>query len=207
MAEVIICPAADVWDLFQREKPRFLSDMKLIAQNTSYAVEIYLTGEDRGITSFPNIVVMIDDDEVYSEVAVSKRDCEQTVVSIYDEYLSGSNVVNRIIEMERAESGKHEVDVEEMEQQMEIEGREEELDSAIWQFFHDVLGGPLDDLVDSANEIYEDCKDHFLEYMARKWDLTIFRPMILEDEDGEEFYEEYPYECMEFDDEDNPIYN
>ena len=30
--------------------------------------------------------------------------------------------------------------------------------------------------------------------------------MILEDENGEEFFEEYPYDCMEFDDPDNPVY-
>jgi hypothetical protein len=42
--------------------------------------------------------------------------------------------------------------------------------------------------------------------MARKWGLMIRRPMFLEDEAGEEFFEEFPYDCIEFEDEDNPIY-
>ena len=56
------------------------------------------------------------------------------------------------------------------------------------------------------SEVYDDLKEHFLEYMARKWGLVIHRPMFLEDENGEEFYEDYPYDCIEFEDEDNPIY-
>lgn len=202
MSEVIVIAAADVWNFFQREKQVLQNGMKVIAQNPVCNVVIYLTGEDRGVVVYPNIVVYLDDDEIYSEVAVSQRDCEQTVSSIYDEYLSEGRMVNLVIEREEERQS-----IEEMEQHMEIEDREEELDSAVWQFFHDVFGGPLDDLVENAEEIYDDCKDHFLEYMARKWGLEIFRPMILEDESGEEFYEEYPYECMEFEDEDNPIYD
>ena len=93
-----------------------------------------------------------------------------------------------------------------LEQQDAIEEREMELDIAVSEFISAVLGG--DAYLDSEDydDIIEDCKDHFLEYLARKHGLDIFRPMVLEDEDGEDFYEEYPYECMEFDDEDNPIY-
>ena len=42
-----------------------------------------------------------------------------------------------------------------------------------------------------------------LQSLIRKWNGSVTECPI-EDEDGEEFYEEYPYECMEF--EDSPLY-
>ena len=84
--------------------------------------------------------------------------------------------------------------------------REEELDSLIWDFVMGVFGGDTYTDFDCTGEVLDDLKDHFLEYMYRKHGFDIYRPMVLEDEDGTEFFEEYPYEHMVFDDEDNPMY-
>lgn len=204
MNEVVIYSPTEIWALFQREKQRLKSEMKMIAKNPAFNVIVYLTSEDRGLTSYPNIIVYLDDDEIYSEVSVSQRDCEQTAKKVYGEYLSEGRLINHIIEKDANKVNTNDA----LDQELEIDSREEELDEATRQFLHDVLGGPLDDFVnDDIDEIYEDCKDHFLEYIARKWDISIYRPMILEDETtGEEFFEEYPYECMDYEDEDNPIY-
>ena len=89
---------------------------------------------------------------------------------------------------------------EDREREDEIEERELELTEATEVFVNAVA----DDLqIDS--EVIEECKEHFLEYLYRKFGLTIRRPMVLEDEEGEDFFEEYPYECMIF--EDIPLYN
>ena len=130
---------------------------------------------------------------------MSETDAEKTCSKIYDEYLT-DKVVDILTEI--AEDEEESL----LEQQDAIEEREMELDIAVSEFISAVLGG--DAYLDSEDydDIIEDCKDHFLEYLARKHGLDIFRPMVLEDEDGEDFYEEYPYDCMEFDDEDNPIY-
>ena len=53
-------------------------------------------------------------------------------------------------------------------------------------------------------DVIEDCKEHFLEYMYRKHHLDIYRPMELEDDDGV-FFKEYPYEYIEFSD--APLYS
>ena len=58
---------------------------------------------------------------------------------------------------------------------------------------------------DVIEEIADDVKEHTLEYIARRHGLPIYRPMYLEDEDGKDFYSEYPYEEMIFEDY-NPIY-
>ena len=54
--------------------------------------------------------------------------------------------------------------------------------------------------------IEEDCLDHFIEYIARKHKVDVYRPMYIQYEGEEAEYCEYPYDELEFDDEDNPIY-
>ena len=85
------------------------------------------------------------------------------------------------------------------DEELEIEAREFELSEATEIFVSSVVSD-----IEVDPEVIEDCKEHFLEYMYRKFGLSIHRPMVLEDEEGEEFFEEYPYECMEF--EDAPLY-
>lgn len=199
MAQHILVEASDVWGLFQKEKEELSGHERKIADNPEFGAVVCLS-EEQGK---PNIIAYLDDEEVYEELCVSESDCKMTVQKFYDEYLT-EKVLNRYFGEEEEEDYTH------LEEQTEIDERESELDDAVLYFLEiamDMSGYTLDDFTDEADEIYEDVKDHFLEYLARKWGLPIRRPMYLEDEDGEEFFEEYPYDCMEFDDEDNPIYN
>lgn len=196
MAQHIIVQSSEVWGLFQREREVLATHQMKIGENPEFGAEVFL--EESG--GKPNIVAYLDDEEVYSELCVSESDCKTTVQKFYDEYLT-EKVLNRYFGEEE------EYDYTHFEEQSEIDDREAELDMAVEDFLGVVLEDfSLDDVVDVSDEICEDIKEHFLEYLARKWCLHIRRPMYLEDEDGEEFFEEYPYECMEFDDEDNPIY-
>lgn len=157
---------------------------------------IYLTEEDRGNAMLPSIVVYLNGSELYEECAVNENDCTQTVRKVFYEYLTEERLVNKILE----------ADAEDHEE--EIDNREDELDTAVFDFISEVMGEPVDITLGKtkAEEIYEDFKEHALEYLARKWKLNIYRPMILEDENGEEFFEEYPYDVLEFEDMNNPIY-
>ena len=120
------------------------------------------------------------------------------IKNIYETYLT-DKVVATLSELDGGELLTDE----------EIEGiideRECELDCAVSDFLMVVLHDYFDDLTTDYAEICDDLKEHFLEYIARKHDLPVYRPMYLEYDDGDEF-EEYPYENMEFDDEDNPVY-
>lgn len=206
--KLINCEASDVWDYFQKQKEQLQTHMEIIAENPEFDVVIYLTAESRGSYSdgkemvLPNIIVYIDGNESYEEAAVNEDDCSQTAKRIYYEYLTDERLINRIIEEDMASE-------DEDDRQQQIDEREEDIDTAVSNFLQEILIDPLEDIVgsDDADEIYEDVKEHILEYLYRKWDLDIYRPMFLEDEDGEEFFEEYPYGSMEFDDEDNPLYN
>lgn len=198
MSQRIVVEARDVWDYAQKYKERLRTSMHEIASNSDFGIVIYITiaeGKDR-----PEIVVSADGDEVYFEGVISAEDCRETVDRIYDKYLT-STVISIL-------SGDSDDEAEDDYSQFALEdqiaAREAELDDALYMF----LGTVCDDesCASLDEEMIEDVKEHFLEYLARKWDLLIRRPMFLEDEDGEDFFEEYPYEYMAFDDEDNPIY-
>ena len=57
-----------------------------------------------------------------------------------------------------------------------------------------------------ADKISDDIKELVCEYLYRKYNISVYRPMYLEDEDGKEFFVEHPYEHMVFNDHDNPLY-
>jgi len=202
MAALIHYEPTEIWDIFQCDKEKLRNTMKEIAENPDFDVTIFLTETDRGTQMFPNIVVYMEGDQLYEEAAVNEGDCIQTVRKIYFEYLTEDRIINNVI----ASSDKNADDTDH-DIQDDIDKREDELDDAVFNFLTNILDCPLECITEEADEIYDDFKEHALEYLARKWDLKIFRPMILEDENGEEFLEEYPYDVMEYDDPDNPLYN
>ena len=198
--EVIERAPTEVWDLFQRKRKELTATYERIAYNSDIGIEIYLSsewkdGKDDGYC--PCITVFMDDNEIYDEVAVDETDCENTVKKIYFEYLSEERLVNRLADEE---------DGTEDEAQAEIEMSEDFLCGSTLDYIENLTGEPLEKVVGEreAYEIAQDVLDHMCEYLYRKHHVSVRRPMILEDEDGEEFYEEYPYECMEF--EDSPLY-
>lgn len=194
MQDIIIEPHG-LWDyLVEQDRIGQLDNIMYdIAHNEEYGTVVYVTKDDKGRYC---ISVEADDIEVYSDYVYNKDDAEETCKKVYDDYLT-DRVIEIIMEMQEESA---------LDQMDEIEVREEELTDITMQFIMEVLGG--DTYFDGADldEIVDDCKEHFLEYMARKHDLQIYRPMVLEDEDGEDFFEEYPYDCMVFEDEENPIY-
>lgn len=171
-----------------------------IASNEEYGIAVYISKDSKGRYC---IVVEADESEVFNECVYSEDDTRRTCDKVYENYLT-DKVIEIIAEM--TEPDEDEDSILGLEVEDEIELREDDLTEFTTSFIMDVLGG--DAYFDGVDfdEIVDDCKEHFLEYMARKHGLSIYRPMVLEDEDGEDFFEEYPYECMEFDDEDNPIY-
>lgn len=187
----------EIWAFFKSHREELESKLILIANNEEYGVVIYLS-ETSGL---PQIVVYMDDSQVYEESCVNEKDCEKTVAEIYEDYLT-SRVLDTVLD---EPTGKNE-DRALMEQDMRVSEREDELSDAVTEMLFTVLGDDYYPLSDDVEEITEDLKDHLCEYLFRKYGINIYRPMYLEDENGDEFFEEYPYDCMEFNDPDNPVY-
>lgn len=196
--------AKNVWEVFQRERESLLDSMKEIASAEAIGSAIYLTNEG----GIPVIVVYVDDDEVRAEPCYGPADCEATVKDIYDTFLNESGVVNALLGDDDGNPDDDDGYFSTFEKDSQIEDREDELSLAVSDFIDIACPyGTLDILTNAEfDEMIEDVKDHFCEYLARKWNVPVKRPMYLEDDDGTDFFTLYPYESMVFDDEDNPIY-
>lgn len=224
MSANILVTAADVWDYFLQHRKDLGNAMFLIAENEEYGVEIYL-GSDY---SYPEITVLADNVELYAQTVVNQNDCYLSCVEIYNKYLTYHAIEAICAAIENVSGktkpqetkpvnspdtidGEYESDIPAGLDELEkIENREDELDIAVLNFIDTALkldGECLEDYVGvkEASEIYEDVKEHFCEYLYRKFELPIYRPMYLTYKDGVKF-EEYPYEKLEFDDPNNKVY-
>lgn len=175
MKNVILEPS-EVWDYFEQNVEKLHSSYHLIASNNEYGAEIYITVNSYGEAQ---IIAELDGDRMETTTVFNAEECEKVCRSVYDDYLTPSAVSSAV------------------EEESLIEAREQELDDAVYNFLMDVL----DEYQDDMDELVETAKEHFLEFMAREMKLPVYRPMHLVDEDGEEFFSEYPYEDMIYDDE------
>lgn len=181
--EILVAPS-DVWAYFQTHKSELDVQMHMIASGDHGKWDIYISEKDGN----PSFIVEYCDEVVDEGVAVSKHDCEKTAKELYAEYLDYDE-----LDILWDDDDEHE----------SIEEREDEITVLFRNFLFDLLATSTDE--DIIDAIVDDVKEHTLEYIARKYDIPIYRPMYLEDEDGICFYSEYPYEEMIFDD-CNPIY-
>lgn len=188
--------SAAIVDYYKKNKFRLSQESEDIAENEAIGVVIYLSDTN----GHPTITVLADDMQV-AEVTTGIDGLSELVQTMYDTYLDENAFIATMTEGE--DDGEY--DEEELAEAL-INEREDELDVAVDDFLATVLqtnGYEYDSVID---EIHDDVKEHFLEYLARKFKIELYRPMYLEDENGEDFFEEYPYGCMEFEDEANPIY-
>lgn len=195
MGTVYISPDK-VWAYFVSHKTELKCGEKLIADNPEYGIEIFIAGF---LPSFCTILVTADDTPVYEEDADNEMDCESIIRMLYDNYLSPGaiSILDDFDGISDDETCTKELTEKEVEAE-EIEVREGELDDAVLTFLETTLDMPIP-YGEKTETLIADLKEHFLEYMWRKHSLPIYRPMYLVDENNEQFFEEYPYECMVFD--------
>lgn len=185
MAARIIVDPSDVWDYFNEHIDELFGSMKMIADNSQYGIEIYLT--ETG--NLPTIMVSADGEEIEEESCVSANDCVKTVQDFYDKYLS-DGVVGILMGEDGDKTMSEELEL--------IDEREAEIDDAMYMLL-DTLVSNLFDFVEEPDELCEELKDHICEYLYQKYDISVYRPMYLECEDGTEEFAEYPYPEMELD--------
>lgn len=180
MTPKITVAPENVWEYFHSHIDELDTNMNLIAETSDGFVGIYITEKDGN----PMFVVEDCDEMVDEGIAINKFDCEEKANKLYAEYIGFVD--------ENTYDNNEEI----------IDQREDELDAIFQNLIMDIMGNYFEDDFD---DIVADVKEHTLEYMARKHGLPIFRPMFLEDENGD-FFSEYPYSEMIFDDF-NPVYD
>ena len=193
----IMINAGDVWDYFHNNKASLINREHTIAENTDFGVVISLSSEN----DLPCFVVTADNYQYAEERAGLPTECKEVAIRLYNHYLTGEFINDESGDDSEEDSGL--LSPEDM-----IEERELELDSAISTLLDVVLEEDAAEFLGrELDKVVDDLKDHIFEYLYRKHGLSTRRPMFLEDEEThEDFFEEYPYDSMVFDDEDNPIY-
>lgn len=187
---------AEVWDYYLENYYDGAMLYEVIAEYEDCGIIIVASTDKTGGLE---VNVGVDGIEMFSECIINEPDCIRTVTKVYDEYLTESFVNDSINKEDDVE-----IFTQEEENQILIEEREDELDLLVSDFCNGVIG--FNSKYELTDEQLDDIKEHFLDYLYRKHDVNVYRPMYLEDEKGEDFFEEYPYPCMVFEDEDNPIY-
>ena len=202
----IIIQASDVWDYAEEHASELVNISHIIASNEDYGIEVLINKEEVD-DDMVHISVEEDDEEVFWEDLKDRTQAEKTVQEIYDNYLT-SKVLETLgyIKVNVISNNK---DDEVDEEKDDIQYRENDLDLAVYDFIETVVDCSLDYVFSNQQvqeEFLQDCKEHFLEYMARKWGMNIYRPMYLYTEKGERYFTEYPYKEMIFEDPNNPLY-
>lgn len=198
--KTIIVEPEECWDYFLENRNDLLINEHIIAENKEdYGIEICLGSK----FDLPEFNVYLDDDLIYTDCisleANAKEECADILSEIYNDYLDDvESTLGLLIAKDEEE------DWEKMINQDSIMVQEQQIDDTLQEFLETICDGFVKKIF-TPNE-FEDIKDHFCEYVARKYKKKIYRPMYLEKSDGTEFFAEFPYESMIFDDPDNPIY-
>lgn len=193
--------ASDIWDYCLDHQEELAKNQHLMAENPDYGMEVWVTM----VNGSPELVVECDGSEIYREDILNEKDAKKTADRIYEDYLSIKAIETLTDDGNTTvyEDTTVYIEDEEDDDQSLIDEREDEIDLAIRDFICVVSDAGDYNIED---EVIDDLKEHFLEYMYRKWGIGIYRPMYLEDADtGEDYFTEYPYDDLVYED-DNPIY-
>lgn len=194
MGTNIHIPAEGVWAFFQKNKTRLAEEMVAIAENEDTDYAVYLT-EDNG---YPLLSVCKGKaDPEFEEGAISEKDCTETAKRCYVRYLFPVTVKNEHAFRSEDDTPFDEDDLSAQDMQDAIYEREDELQFAMADFLQIVLQEGTDgtDIINLYGmNMVDELLDSVLEYIAMELCLPVYRPMFLLDEEtGEEIYEEYPY--------------
>lgn len=180
MSKSIIVTPSEMWKFCKDNAGDFQNNMFRTAYNDEFGINIYVSSDETGS---PCLIVEQDDIEI-ELLSLKESTCKGETEALYDAYLTGRFIAE---------------DFGDYEPEMSMVEREDELDNAVEDFVAVVC--PTEKI---TPEMLNDLKEHFLEYMARKHNLKIFRPMELVDRLGKEFEDDYPYDLIEF--EKDPLY-
>lgn len=95
----------------------------------------------------------------------------------------------------------------ELDHEDEITQNEVNLRNTVVSFLHDVLGIDQITIMSDHEEVVEDFLEHSLKYLYLKHGFNIYRPMVLEMEDGTEAYKDFPYPVLDLSEEElSPVF-
>lgn len=191
MSRGVVFKPDEVWDYFvdNCEDMVIQGEEHMVAESDEY--KIYVTSSDNCTTGILR-VYDTDEDLVYEDL-FGEVECEEIIKNAYQEFI------------ECKETKEDEKSLFE-EHRDEILDSEDNLTDAVTYFIHEAVSATVpkcrlstikDDLGITDEEI-EETKNHFLEYLYIKFGIDLYRPMIVQFDDGEKFFR-YPYSHLDLD--------
>lgn len=192
MSQGVVYNPNEVWDYFLD----YCEDMvekeeeHMIAESLDRSNRIYITSSDDCTTAI--IRVYDIDEDLVDEELVGEQECESVISKLYREF-----------GMYKDKDTEKSLFEEHMD---EIVDSEENLTEAVTYFLHEAVSSTIPasrlstikkDLGITDDEI-ETMKNHFLEYIYIKFGIDLYRPMIVQFDDKEEFFE-HPYSHLDLD--------
>lgn len=173
---MVYCSAPDLIDVYY-EKVYNTNNSEILAEDFDTHIQIRMYDE----SGFPKIIVM-GDGAILDTVDIMEFDeFEDQVNELYKEYIYTTGETASEIE------------------EAAIADRQLELENAAVDFLAAVLETSVVYAEKRASCFLPEFVDHVLEYLYKEHAIDPYRPMVLVDDSGKEFFEEYPYSCMEFD--------
>ena len=213
----IYVESKDVWDFYKKNIKRMSEELVLIAENKETEYAVYVTQDEGYLT----ILVYKDEEEILDDFALEKFICEVTIEGIYEKYLypgiytdNGYQFVN---EEDCAKAHADAPPLPSSTQDMEdtVYEREDELYMAtldlLEKFTYRAIYAKdyIDDCADEemypveVDEIYaeviaDSLVNVFCKYLKDEHYVSVYRPMFIQTDKGEEIFTEYPYDHPEF---------
>lgn len=192
----IYIEAEEAWDYAVNHQDELAEKEELLAEDEDFGISVHMSIEE-GIAEDILITFMVfqDDDEIYMDFCENAEECQEALKYIYNKYLSGN--INEFMDLgynDYLEKNDCENDTEENIDDA-ILSREMELDDAVADLLDIVAPNFL--LEANCDDGIDRLKDLICEHLYTDFNISVYRPMFLENEDGEDEFFEYPYEEME----------
>lgn len=189
MSRGVVYEPSEVWDYFVDNCDDMViqGEEHMIAESDEY--KIYLCSSDDCTTGIIHVYDTPDEDMVAEDI-FGEAECEAVITKLYKEFGIYKDGVKSLFE----------------EHKDEILESEDNLTDAVTYFIHEAVSATVptcrlstmkNDLGITDEEI-EEAKNHFLEYLYIKLGIDLYRPMIVQFDDGEKFFE-HPYSHLELD--------
>lgn len=190
MNGTIHVPANRVWAYYKRYEGELTQSLHVIADWKECGITVYLTA----FNGEPTFQVFADDNVEYEDSAATREECEEVADFIYDTYLT-PKVFGALDE------SKPDIAKEDPDSYDAVEDREIELDVALTEFLEvaldhgEIMTNPY--ATDSTDPLFQEIKDHILEFLACDIGYQVYRPTVCKGTDGSDYIVEYPYEIYD----------
>lgn len=173
-------PQNSIWDLFCENRDRLSKELVLIAEDDELGLEVCVTEENGAL-----LFVVLDGGQIeFKGSRYDRTSSEATLQFIYDSFFKSSKTESE------------EVNVSRDDYEDKIYEREDELYLAAADFLSVLLckDDPFEVQDLHGEEFIDEFVDYICEYLRNECGISVYRPVIIDLDDGTEEFEDYPYD-------------